>query len=71
MTGEGALPNDGFLAHLSWLIREQAENDLGELMQTAYQTETPQAAPDSSENAVIRVEEIHKYYEMGETRVHA
>ena len=40
-------------------------------MQTAYQAETPQAAPDSSENAVIRVEEIHKYYEMGETRVHA
>src|SRR5262249_31181830 len=40
-------------------------------MQTAYQAETPGVAPDSSANAVIRVEEIHKYYEMGETRVHA
>jgi len=40
-------------------------------MQTVYQTDTTQAAPDTSGNAVIRVEELHKYYEMGETRVHA
>jgi putative ABC transport system ATP-binding protein len=30
------------------------------------------ATPDpSSESLVIRVEEVHKYYELGETRVHA
>src|SRR5215467_8750717 len=40
-------------------------------MQAGYLTETPQAPPDSAETAVIRVEQIHKYYEMGETRVHA
>src|SRR5215469_13032757 len=27
--------------------------------------------PSITANTVIRVEEIHKYYEMGETRVHA
>src|SRR6476646_6700297 len=31
-----------------------------------------QATPSSAAaSAVIRVEELHKYYEMGETRVHA
>jgi len=29
------------------------------------------AAGATASNAVIRVEELHKYYEMGETRVHA
>src|SRR5436190_660523 len=38
-------------------------------MQTANQTEvnTTELASD----AVIRVEDVHKYYELGETRVHA
>src|SRR5215470_613066 len=40
-------------------------------MHTADQTETPQTAAMSAAKAVIRVEEIHKYYELGETRVHA
>jgi len=40
-------------------------------MQTADQTETPQTTAVSTARAVIRVEEIHKYYELGETRVHA
>jgi putative ABC transport system ATP-binding protein len=30
-----------------------------------------QACPASTTSAVIRVEELHKYYELGETRVHA
>jgi putative ABC transport system ATP-binding protein len=30
-----------------------------------------EAAPAHSMGAVIRVEELHKYYELGETRVHA
>ncbi len=38
-------------------------------MQTADQTEVN--APDATGNAVIRVEDVHKYYELGETRVHA
>src|SRR5215475_4590516 len=42
-----------------------------DLMQTADQTETPQTAAVSTAKSVIRVEEIHKYYELGETRVHA
>ena len=29
------------------------------------------AGPAASGNAVIRVEEVHKYYDLGETRVHA
>ena len=29
------------------------------------------AHPNSATSAVIRVEEVHKYYELGETRVHA
>jgi len=40
-------------------------------MQTADQTETPQTTAVSTVKTVIRVEEIHKYYELGETRVHA
>src|SRR5580704_15335338 len=38
-------------------------------MTASKQTEL---APDTSERgAVIRVEELHKYYQLGETRVHA
>lgn len=33
--------------------------------------ETTRVRPGSSSDAVIRVEDIHKYYELGETRVHA
>ena len=29
------------------------------------------AAPTAATKAVIQIEELHKYYEMGETRVHA
>src|ERR1700757_838347 len=35
----------------------------------ANQTEPKPAGPSAA--AVIRVEELHKYYELGETRVHA
>ena len=38
-------------------------------MQTADQTEVN--TTDVASNAVIRVEDVHKYYELGETRVHA
>src|SRR5260370_29978960 len=38
-------------------------------MQTANQTEVNTAVLGS--NAVIRAEDVHKYYELGETRVHA
>jgi putative ABC transport system ATP-binding protein len=38
-------------------------------MQTASQTET--TLTTSAGVAVIRVEDVHKYYELGETRVHA
>ncbi|HET9994599.1 MAG TPA: ABC transporter ATP-binding protein [Candidatus Acidoferrum sp.] len=38
-------------------------------MQTANQAEESKSAAAGS--AVIRVEEVHKYYELGETRVHA
>jgi len=38
-------------------------------MQTAHQTELASTALAGS--AVIRVEDAHKYYELGETRVHA
>ena len=31
----------------------------------------PEVLPAASTDAVIRVEEVHKYYELGETRVHA
>jgi putative ABC transport system ATP-binding protein len=40
-----------------------------ESMQSASQIESREAAAPAS--AVIRVEEAHKYYELGETRVHA
>jgi putative ABC transport system ATP-binding protein len=40
-------------------------------MQATDQSETAPATTPSTGNAVIRAEEIHKYYEMGETRVHA
>src|SRR6266568_9066646 len=35
------------------------------------ETEATPVGTTSAENAVIRVEDIHKYYELGETRVHA
>ena len=38
-------------------------------MQTVNQNE--QASAPSVGNAVLRVEDVHKYYELGETRVHA
>src|SRR5260221_2723304 len=38
-------------------------------MQTASQIEAREAA--AAANAVIRIEEAHKYYELGEARVHA
>src|SRR5882672_9619023 len=38
-------------------------------MQTASQIEAREAAAAAS--AVIRIEDVHKYYELGETRVHA
>jgi putative ABC transport system ATP-binding protein len=38
-------------------------------MQTASQIEAMETAAAAS--AVIRVEDVHKYYELGETRVHA
>jgi putative ABC transport system ATP-binding protein len=38
-------------------------------MQTADQTEVN--TTDLAGSAVIRVEDVHKYYELGETRVHA
>lgn len=40
-------------------------------MQIANQTQAEQTVPASGGSAVIRVEDIHKYYELGETRVHA
>src|SRR5437588_4362108 len=39
-------------------------------MQTANQTEVNKAG-ELAGNAVIRVEDVHKYHELGETRVHA
>ena len=39
-------------------------------MQTANQTELKKT-DELAGNAVIRVEDVHKYYELGETRVHA
>ena len=38
-------------------------------MQTANQTEVN--TTELASNTVIRVEDVHKYYELGETRVHA
>jgi putative ABC transport system ATP-binding protein len=38
-------------------------------MQSASQIEALEAAPVAS--AVLRIEDVHKYYELGETRVHA
>lgn len=40
-------------------------------MQIANQTQTEQTLRSSEGSAVLRVEDIHKYYELGETRVHA
>ena len=38
---------------------------------SASQTETTPTTSGAANSTVIRVEEIHKYYELGETRVHA
>ncbi len=40
-------------------------------MQVTSQTETAPSGGTAAGHAVIRVEDIHKYYELGETRVHA
>lgn len=40
-------------------------------MPTASQTETAPSSATAAGSAVIRAEDIHKYYELGETRVHA
>jgi len=40
-------------------------------MQAANQSETAPPTRASTGNVVIRTEDIHKYYELGETRVHA
>src|SRR5712692_8358897 len=39
--------------------------------QVANQVKATAVGSASAENAVIRAEDIHKYYELGETRVHA
>lgn len=39
--------------------------------QATNPTEAARVSAPSSNDAVIRVEDIHKYYELGETRVHA
>jgi putative ABC transport system ATP-binding protein len=38
---------------------------------TLVDSNRTQACPVSTTSAVIRVEDLHKYYELGETRVHA
>lgn len=43
----------------------------GNSTQVTSQTESKSAGMLSASDAAIRVEEIHKYYELGETRVHA
>ena len=40
-------------------------------MQATNQTEATLSSGPLAGRAIIRVEEIHKYYELGETRVHA
>src|SRR5207245_8059957 len=40
-------------------------------MQAANQSETAPPTRASTGNVVIRTEDIHKYYELGETHVHA
>lgn len=40
-------------------------------MESANARETELGAQEISSDAVIRVEELHKYYELGESRVHA
>lgn len=40
-------------------------------MQSPSATHALETPPSSAAGAVIRVEDAHKYYEMGETRVHA
>jgi putative ABC transport system ATP-binding protein len=41
------------------------------LMQTTNPSETESVSIASSANVVIRADNLHKYYELGETRVHA
>src|SRR6266571_7036045 len=40
-------------------------------MQATNQSETATATTSSTGDVVIRTEDVHKYYELGETRVHA
>ncbi len=40
-------------------------------MATITQTDVSRMAPPAAPSELIRVEEVHKYYELGETRVHA
>ncbi len=40
-------------------------------METLASAAAPPASPAATNGAVLRVEEVHKYYEMGEARVHA
>src|SRR5438477_9508001 len=40
-------------------------------MAISSQTSTSSASPPTATSSVIHVEEVHKYYDLGETRVHA
>jgi putative ABC transport system ATP-binding protein len=40
-------------------------------MATITQTDVSRMAPTGTASELIRVEDVHKYYELGETRVHA
>ncbi len=40
-------------------------------MATVVQIDRELAAPETTLNPVIRVEDVHKYYDLGETKVHA
>src|SRR5437868_5096606 len=40
-------------------------------MPISSQTSTSSASPPTATSSVIHVEEVHKYYDLGETRVHA
>src|SRR5580704_12155389 len=68
-----ALAPEGILLSLSrpfmrWPVNNTANH-------TMHSTPEPNAIPPtlsaSAASAVIRVEDVHKYYDLGETRVHA
>ena len=48
-----------------------ARNSMQITNHVTNQTEATRVSATSAESAVIRVEDVHKYYELGETRVHA